>query len=414
MLGSAARIARAQARESAPAYTALGVLAAGAAVAAGLRAGGELSEAARARLALEMLAGLLEPLAVAAAALAVALTLPRDLASGRAATILVRPIGRAGFLAGRLGGACLAALATAAAALSAFGALALAAWGPGPLAALAPPAEIAPAEVLVPVGGGEPGPAPPRFSLPSGHEALWRFEGLRPGAARRLRIAPAYALAGGLPAPVEVRIDIEGAAPEGPLGPARAGIFALPARRAAEIDLPPAFARATRLAVLVSVESPDALVGFSPRGAEAGEPRGLTLSESGSGLAAAAGAALAGLFFEATVAAALALFGATFLTGWPAALFALGLALAARSRDLLWSFGEHFAPGALGPIARGVAAILPDLGRTDFLGTIAAGRSAGPADLARGLGAIFPHAALALLFAALVFGLREPGAKAAS
>jgi hypothetical protein len=418
-------LARIAARESAPAYAALGAALGLAAALAAFGAGGEFGPEARARLAAGYLAGTLEALSGAAAVFAVAFTLPRDLAAGRAATVLVRPVGPAAFLAGRAAGAVAAAAAAVLAAFAALGLALLALGGGGAVRALAPRPALEPARVELPGPGGEPLPASGRFGLASGSEAIWRFEGIPAGRAERLEIAPAYALAAGSPSPVDVRVLLRGEAADRALGPVDLGAITVPARRAAEMALPPAFAGAHALELLLEVETPDAVLGFEPHG-----PNGVAVVLAPASLALAAAEAAAGMLVEAAFLAALAALGASFLSAFPAALFAGGLGLAARFPLLLRTFQASALAGAvhvhgeapavpLGPpslalrglqgFADAVAALLPDLSRLDLAGPIAAGRVPALADLARAAAGAAPCAAVALVLGAILLRAREPG-----
>jgi hypothetical protein len=425
VIGRCAAVAGAAAREGARAYAIAGAALGAAAVLAAWAAGAQdLGAEARARLAAGYAAGPIEALAAAAAALAVAFTLPRDIASGRAALVLVRPVPAGALLAGRLAGAVACAAAVVAAALVALGFGAALAGGGAALAGLAPRAEIAAARVEVPGPSGEPVAAAARFGLAAGSEAVWRFEGLRAGEAAALRIAPAYALRGDFSAPVKVRLAASGTRAGRAEGPIDLGAVSIPARRPAEAPLPPALSGCERIAVLVTVASPDALLGF---GGAAGR---VALVGRPAGLPGAAAAAAGGLLAEAAFVAALAVLGSTFLSAWPAALFAGGLGLAARFPDLLRAFRASATIGAAhahgvpieapGPAAAqaidwvqraadALAAALPDLSRLDALSTLARGEAPETAALARAALLLVPHAIAAVALGAAILRFREPG-----
>lgn len=369
-----AAVARLEARESAPAYAALGALAGAAAVAAAWAARGDhLGAAARARLAAGYAAGAAEVLVFAAAALAVALTLPRDIATGQAATVLVRPIGRGAFLAARFAGALGAAAAALLAALAALAIGIAAAGGSGALAALAPRALVPPELVETPEG-----PAPAPLGLSTGEEARFWFAARDAADADRIRIAAAFAFVSGTYSPVAVRVRLGTRGASGDAGggadvlapaasppPIDLGRIELPPRRPVELPVPAALARARGpVAVALTVETPDAHVRFGAF------PLTVALASPPRSLALAAGQAALAMLVEAAFVAALATLAATLLSGWPAALFALGLGLAARTPHLLRA-AEHGAAFATPAPEGGGAAPPGSAGGGDLAAAVA-------------------------------------------
>jgi hypothetical protein len=411
------RVARLVARESTPAFAALALLAGAIALAACARAD-EAVAGGRAAAAVAAALGIADVAALATAALVAALAIPRDLATGRAATLLARPLGGGGYVCGIAGGAALAGTIAAALVLAAaLVALRTGILGPEAASLVAPRAVVAatardpelPAgRERTTVGPGAEADAPPgeTAAVPQRRWYFERLDGLRKGAAAAdaaivVAIRPLYVFEGAAPgvAPALVRVRARDAS--GTILRTHDVRATLEHRKTVRLAVPASFVApdVARVDVIVGVPTPGTAVTFDLGRDPAGHERGGVTLEAPRAASIEVGflLCLGALALEAAVVAAIAVLASTFLSGFVGAALALTVAVAARSIDVLAdvagavarSAHRHGAGGEAEAIQEAapawvvaaadwlgarVAKLVPPLASLDLGGEIAAGR----------------------------------------